>query len=406
MPYKRDFYPPLMNPALVRLCQWIVPFYARVKNRVTLQVDSTSLKVLNDLAGDRVLLMPNHPTYYDDWIAIFVLSAKLRKAYHYLAAHERFRGLEGKLIQRLGAYSIRRGLGDRPSVTMTRELMMQPGCHLVIFPEGGCSYQNDTVMPFRFGAIQIAFQSLGKLQRQQQQMPNLYAVPISIKYRYTQNMEPIIHQTLRGLETKLALAPDPTATHYQRLRVIAEHLMASFEKTYTLPPLEPTSLTLNDRIHRLRTHLVSSCESRLSILSRPDQPVRERVYKIQSVLEEKAEILAVEDFWSYDLMHQVAINLLNFDAIYDGYVAASPTPERFLDTLIRLERYVFNIDYPPPKAHRQVLLQVGEPVNLRHYYEQYVGDRTQTVHLVTQILQDSVQTNLDRLAQYAVPTAR
>ncbi len=387
----------MMNQGLVRVCQWMVPLYAHVKNRVTLQADPGSLKTLTHLSGDRVLLMANHPTYYDDWITIFALSAKLRKAYHYLAAHERFRGLEGKLIQRLGAYSIRRGLGDRPSVAMTRELLMKPECHLVIFPEGGCSYQNDTVMPFRIGAIQIALQSLSRFQRQQQPLPDLYAVPISIKYRYTQDMRPIIERTLNGLETKLALIPKPASTHYQRLRTVAEHLMVSFEKTYDLPPLESSSLTLNDRIHRLRNHLVDSCETRLSIPSCPDKPVRERVYKIQSVLEEKAETLASENFWNYDLMHQIAVNLLNFDAIYDGYVAASPTSERFLDTLIRLERYVFNIDYPPPKAHRRVMVQVGEPINLRHYYDQYLGDRTQTVQHITHKIQDTVQANLDAL---------
>ncbi len=399
MPYSQDFYPPLMNHLLVRFCQWIMPLYACLYNRITLQIEPSSLKQLRALRGDRVLLLPNHPTYYDDWITIFLLSAKLHKALYFLAAHERFRGFEGKLIQRLGAYSIRRGLGDRPSVTMTRNLLTQPECHLVIFPEGGCSYQNDTVMPFRIGAIQIAFQALSKLDRQNMAIPDLYALPISIKYRYTQNMEPIIDQTLKGLEKELKLKPAPTMTLYQRLRLIAEHLMDSFEQTYQLPPLEPQSLSLNDRIQRLRTHWVNSCETRLGITSKLGQPVRERVYKIQAVLEERAEVLALEDFWTYDSMHQIATNLLNFDAIYDGYVAASPTPERFLDTLIRLERYVFHIDYPPPKAHRQVMVHVGEPVNLRHHYEAYLGDRSKTVQRVTQQLQDTVQANLNILAE-------
>ena len=403
MPEPREFYPPLMSQPLVRVCQWIAPLYAHIHNRMTLQLDPSDLNTLKALRGDRVLLMPNHPTYYDDWIAVFALSAKIRQTFYYLAAQERFRGVEGKLIQRLGAYSIRRGLGDRPSVAMTRNLLMQPGCHLVIFPEGGCSYQNDTVMPFRLGATQIAFQALNKLDRQGPSLPDLYAVPLSIKYRYTQNMVPIIDRTLSGLENELTLRSKPSMPHYQRLRCVAEHLMDSFEQTYNLPPMQTQSLSLNDRIERLRTYWVNSCENQLGISPKSGQPVRERVYKIQSVLEERAEALVEQDFWTYDSMHQVATNLLNFDAIYDGYVAASPTPERFLDTLIRLERYVFHINYPPPKAHRQVVLRLGKPINLRHHYDAYLGDRSQTVQQVTQQIQNAVQANLDVLAEVPQP---
>lgn len=83
---------------------------------------------------------------------MFLLSARLGEVFHYLVAHEAFQGLQGRLLTtRLGAYSIRRGLGDRRSVAQTLELLMQPACRLVVFPEGGCSFQNDTVMPFRGG---------------------------------------------------------------------------------------------------------------------------------------------------------------------------------------------------------------------------------------------------------------
>ncbi|NJN24473.1 MAG: hypothetical protein HC810_08915 [Acaryochloridaceae cyanobacterium RL_2_7] len=57
----------------------------------------------------------------------------------------------------LGVYSVRRGQSDRPSMKETLSLLCQRDAHLVIFAEGGCSFQNDTVMPFRPGAIQLAF---------------------------------------------------------------------------------------------------------------------------------------------------------------------------------------------------------------------------------------------------------
>ncbi len=88
-----------------------------------------------------------------------------------------------------------------------------------------------------------------------------------------------------------------------------------------------------------------------------------------------------------------------FDAIYDGYVAEKPTPERFLDTLTRLEREVFDIDKPPPKAYRQAIVKIGEPVNLRDIFADYQRDRAYTANAVMLNIQQAVQKNLDLLSQ-------
>jgi hypothetical protein len=343
-----------------------------------------------------MVLLPNHPTFYD-WVAVFLLSAQVRQAFYYLAAYERFRGLGGWCLQRMGAYSIRRGLGDRPSVAKTMELIMQPDCRLVIFPEGGCSFQNDTVMPFRAGAIQVAFQSMNRLVRQGEAVPDLYVVPLSLKYHYTGDMAPVLHTTLTRLERTLQLPS--TGTNYERLRAIANRVLADLERDYDLYSEVTAQLPWNDRIAALRNHVLQSCEQTLGITPSPNDLARERVYRIQYTLESQAESFTGDAFWTYNRIHIAAARLLNFDAIYDGYVADHPTPERFLDTLTRLERAVFRIDQPLPKGHRRVRIRVGDPVNLKDYFPQYQGDRSATVNRLTEELRQQVQTNLTYLSQ-------
>ncbi len=90
---------------------------------------------------------------------------------------------------------------------------------------------------------------------------------------------------------------------------------------------------------------------------------------------------------------------MNFDAIYDGYVAQNPTQERFLDTLTRLEREVFDIDKPPPKGHRQATVKIGEPFNLKDVFADAKRDRGYTVNAVMLEIQQAVQKNLDLLNQ-------
>jgi hypothetical protein len=361
-----------------------------------LEVDQQSVDKIKALQNHRLLLLPNHPTF-QDWIAIFLLSARVGELFHYLAAYERFKGLGGWFLQNMGAYSIRRGLGDRPSVAQTLDLLMQPQCRLVIFPEGGCSFQNDTVMPFRVGAVQLALQSMNRLVRQGEAVPDVYAVPISLKYRYTGDMTFVIQDTLARLEKKLKLH-STGATAYERLEKVADQVLFVLARGYGLDTNEMMRLSRNERINRIKDHVLNTCEEKLDITPAPSDLLRERVYKIQLTLESRAESFAA-DFWTYDAIYKATSRLLNFDAIYDGYVASDPTPERFLDTLTRLERAVFEIDQPLPKGFRNVIIRVGDPVNLKDYFAAYQSDRSSTVTTLTRQLQHAVQTNLDHLNQ-------
>ncbi|HEY9693654.1 MAG TPA: 1-acyl-sn-glycerol-3-phosphate acyltransferase [Oculatellaceae cyanobacterium] len=404
------FYPPLLNPLFVRLCQSVIPIIGYWQYRMTLEISKNDLEKLAALGDYRMLLLSNHPSYHD-WIAIFLLSARLGNVFYYLAASERFKGKSARFLQMLGAYSIRRGLADRASVAQTLQLLMQPQCQMVVFPEGGCSFQNDTVMPFRVGAVQMAFQAMNKLVKQGEAVPDLYTVPVSLKYRYTGDMNQVIDQTLSQLETALQIQAitSPSSmipsdkkggmdsqvqfgqNFYPRLRAIAEKVLVSFEQDYGLYTDEIAQQNWNDRIIQLKSHIIQSCEQKLGLISAPGEAIRERVYKIQNVLESRAESLGKDDFWTYESLHKAAARLLNFDAIYDGYVAANPTSERFLETLFRLEREVFGIRQPIPKGDRKVIIKIGEPVNLKNYFENYQQDKSGTVNLLIKNLQENVQ---------------
>ena len=389
-----DFYPPRLNLKLVTLAQWLAPLAAHWYYHFDLVVSQEDLDCLRSLQHKRLLLLPNHPTF-DDPIVIFLLSARLGIPFYYLSARETLRE-RGYWLQRLGVYSIRRGMVDRASVAQTLEILTQPSCKLVIFAEGGCSFQNDTVMPFRAGAIQMAFQAMNKVLKQEKSLPDLYAVPIAIKYHYTKDMTGAIAQTLKELEQ--ALQVQPSGDFYQRLRVVAGGVLLKCEQEYGL--VNPPLTDWNQRINNLKEHVLQQCEQRLGLTSVVGEPYRERTYRIQQALEEvtQASDFTTLDRWTREVMAKAAWRVLNFDAIYDGYVAAKLTPERFLDTLIRLERDVFNIDKPQPKGYRQAVLSVAQPMNLKDWFADYQQNRTTTVNTVVQKIHQTVQQNLDFLA--------
>ncbi|ELR97905.1 1-acyl-sn-glycerol-3-phosphate acyltransferase [Gloeocapsa sp. PCC 73106] len=380
-----NFYPSQLHPLGVRISQSLSYLIAHLFYKINFKIAPTSLERFKKIEDHRIVLLANHPTF-DDGLVMFLLSSRLGELFNYLVAYESFRGLVGKILQLIGAYSVQRGLADRRSIEYTLNLLKKPKSRLVVFPEGGCSFQNDTVMPFRSGAIQLSFKAYSELVKIEAIAPDFYLLPVSIKYVYTGSVQGVIEKTLRKLEKHYQI-DHPASDRYLRLREIAATVLLNLEKEYGLIHNKAFNSDWNQRIETLKEHILAICAQKVNITFAPDIPVRERVYKIQSLSESK-------------FIEEATIRLLNFDAIYDGYVAAYPTPERFMDTLIRLEREAFDIDQPPAKTHRQALVYLGEPINLKDYLESYAQNRAETIEILTQKTRHLVQQNLGKFQGY------
>ncbi|MCM1981679.1 1-acyl-sn-glycerol-3-phosphate acyltransferase [Lyngbya confervoides] len=392
------FYPPKPSSSLIRLVQIMAPPVACLFFKMRLRISAADLATLRSLQHQRVILLCNHPSFNDP-VAVMLLSAKLHKGYYYLTSVEQFDGPLGWIFQRIGSYSVRRGLSDRQSLKQTQRLLRQADTHLVVFPEGGCSFQNETVMPFRPGAIQIALQTLVHQVRQGQAPPDCYVVPLALKYEYSTPLGPVIDTLLGRLEAELGLERNLDHDPYQRLRTLAIAVLEQVEADYGLPS-PPPSRDLTPRIETLRQEILRQCEQSLQIQTNPQALVRERTYQIEFALRKMTESANAPDGQGPEASLPAALieksiqRLLNFNAIYDGYVAESPTPERFLDTLTRFEREVFSIDRPKIKGFRWAHLRVGAPVNLRDWLQAYEAGRSQTVETLSEGLRQQVQSML------------
>ncbi len=392
---KTPFYPPQRQDLLIRLIQSISYPTAYCFFHLELEIEQDSLDKLRALRNERLVLLPNHSTF-DDAISMFLLLAKWGDLSYYLVARDAFTGFLSKFLPWMGSYSIQRGVGDRASIAQTLTLLQEPETHLTIFPEGGCSFQNDTVMPFRTGAIQLPLQAMGRIAKSEQEVPNLYLVPVSMKYHYQEDMTGEIENSLKRLEDYLNIESS-TPNFYQRLQKLGEQIVIRLEKEYGLEVSE--SRDWNQRLQKLKAYVLEVSESKLDIPSNPQIPDRERVYKIQSVLEDRAQNWTEAQQDTYKEIKRSIFRLLNFDAIYYGYVADSPTSERYLDTLTRLEREIFEIDQPKRKAYRKVYIRIGDPINLKDHYEDYRQHKGEVVEQLTQNVQNQVQENLDWLNQ-------
>ena len=405
-----DFKPPKPNALFIRVAQWLVPFVLRGPLKISrFVIDPESLERLKALAPHPTVLVPNHADYADASI-MFALSKQLGNQFHYMCARETFTGsIRSYFMQRFGVYSVVRGRIDREAFRTTRSLLADGKHPLVMFAEGEISRQNDTVLPFESGVVQLCFWALDDMAKADAVKP-LYVVPIGIKYIYDEEMWDEIEEALARLEREIL--PEGSSTGedlYGRLRRIGAAVVSTLEREYRLKADEDRSL--NERIEQLREHILSQIEEFMGVTPQTDVLPRTRVRALKNLVDaeiyrETEEISAYEQqiheqrLEKFQEFYPDLNRLINFIAIYDGYVGETQSPERFLEVIIRLEREVFGDS--KSRGPRIAFMRFGAPKNLLDRYETYRDNKKQTVQDITLELETEVQTLISDMSHQPI----
>ena len=113
------------------------------------------------------------------------------------------------------------------------------------------------------------------------------------------------------------------------------------------------------------------------------------IYRDTEQMTEYEQKIHGEQLQKFQQFYPDLERLINFISISDGYVAEEPSPERFLEVILHLEREVFGKS--EMRGPRVASVRVGEPKNLREYYDAYKTQKRETVKQITHELETSVQ---------------
>lgn len=389
----------------MKLAETFLPAALRSRGVVEVNLDPASEARLVGLRGESVLICPNHPSNTEPAV-LFELARRARLDWHYVCTREAFEyswGIWGWLLQRWGAYSIERAALDRPSFQMTRSILARPGGQIVIFPEGEVNSQNDTLLPFQDGVLQLGFWGQEDL-RKTHANGRVLVVPVALRYRYLQDMTKEIEHSLEAME-RLCGLPKVEDNPYGRMRRLGTHIVSTCERHYGIAQIEGTPL--NDRIEALKRVLLERAAAgagvRLNSAEMPEQ-MRALINHVHRVTAEESAPKTGYDMRLWDesrvLVRQTLFQLKrlsNWIAVHDNYVAAEPTQERAIHTLRRMETEVFG--RPTLSGPMACDVSVGEPVDLSQQLEPYAANRKQTVAAVTNEVEAAVQRQLNDLAQ-------
>lgn len=385
-----DFRPAIPSRWALRLVRAILPLAMRRRAIVRIDISAHDINRLRALRRERVVLTPNHPTNNDPAI-VFELSRRARMPFHYLCCREAFDdwgGAWGKLIQRIGAYSVVRGTIDRESFRYTRGLLARPGAKLVIFPEGEVYSQNDSLLPFQTGAIQLA--AWGREEaRKTEPNAQVWLLPCAVKYRFTQDVRPALRDKLSRLEKHLELKSSASDI-YSRMRRVSLKVLQQVEREYGLN-WEEIHQGESDEAHDLSPRfdaaknagleraaqllevdvprgtlpekmrvLLHAAEVEMHSLDGPqksgEKPDSEAAPLLLRPLLQMERAERVRRAWK-DLRR-----LSNWIAVYDGYVRLHPSTEHIAEVIQRLEVEVFGKS--EVAGPRIATLRLGEPIPL------------------------------------------
>lgn len=405
------FIPPREHPLVLGLAGALLPLMAQSMGNIReFHVAPDDLRHLDALRASRAILAPNHPTGNDPYV-MYWLSRQVKQPFNYLAAREILDGMMGWVMNHLGTYSVIRGVADRESLRCTRKLLGELERKVVIFPEGEIYEHNDKLLAFQSGVAQIGFWVLDDLQKQGKplQMP---LVPVAIKYRLADSPRTAIENSLNALEKALDLSAAGQLTAYQRLRRVADRVLASLERVagVTVPPEH----TLDDRIPVLWQANLERVARRIGTTVNATQSPADQLHLLFHELKSWVGSLP-EEYHDYDErlfrkrvqdatpLFEDLHRLQNFIALSGSYVAAEATGERFVEVLGRLEKEVFG--QVRHTVLREARVRIAAPIPLETRYAEYRQNKRQVVAEVTQQLEGTIRELLRQAGADATPIA-
>jgi 1-acyl-sn-glycerol-3-phosphate acyltransferase len=402
-----DFKPPQPNSMVQEAFRLILPLICnKILGGLSVHIADSSLQKLQALQGQRCLLLPNHPSEWDPCV-LFDIGKRLKENFYFVAAREVFDysyGLRGWFFQKLGVYSLVRGSNDRKSLKTSMEILSENKGRLVIFVEGEISQQNETLLPLEAGVIQLAFMALNDVYKQGGKnldaLPSLYVCPVSLRYAFQQEgLTQAIEMALDQLEQ--ATCTEKKGSSFERLCTLAATVLehAAAQIGYPLNP----ALSMAENVGGLSNQMLTKLEHLINLSSQAELSYLDRVRSIRNKTDavlthaEEAsssyqERLHAQQKTVLKNYYQNLDRIVNFVAIYDGYLQPDMDAARYVELIRRLEKEVFGASrlLPPRTAH----VEISDPVDLKPYFADFMDDKRATVQKLAQDIERKLYTGI------------
>jgi 1-acyl-sn-glycerol-3-phosphate acyltransferase len=390
---------------------WAVQTFLRFdlawRNRLHLEPrDLEVLRALPQEAG--IILAANHADE-TDFKACLELSRRSGRRFLLMMNREAFDegyGVAGWWLQRLGAFSVERGgQHNEEAKRYAIEVVMRGREVLVIFPEGDIYYLNDLVQPFKSGAVEIGMKAVLEARETRPDW-TAYLIPMALKYRYRQPIAPILERRTRSMEQRLSRRMSGLSLQRRLAEILAE-LLHRQELAHHLKPASDRLVELSERVQEVRRAILAQVEEKYAGANvNPRAETMDRMWQLSCYLRGMVTRRGRSGTAS---RAQVRTDLAALTSVgrmgswQPRYTDVDPSQERLAETVLKLEREVYQTKRPRQLANRDVFLRIGEPIDLSRFIPSYLEDARVVRHGVAEQLRNVIQVLIDT---HGTPPAR
>lgn len=358
-PYR--FVPPRRGTFWWHACRFLLPGYLR-RSAGIVDVECRGVEKLHAslAAGHGIVLAPNHCRPCDP-LVLGALSHAVDRPFHIVASWHVFmqNRLQRFLLPRLGVFSIYREGSDREALKTAMQLIAEARRPLVIFPEGVISRHNDRLNHLMEGTALMARGAAR--QRAALNPPGRVVVhPVAIRYRFDGDVDAAIRPVLRDIEHRLTWRPQDELPLKARIARIGGALLALKEIEY-FGAAQPGEI--DERLQRLIDRILVPLENEW-VKGRRESEIVGRVKLLRiAIVPEMAAGTLDEAETQRRWRHLADVYLAQQLSCYPpDYLAADPTPERFLETVERFEEDL--TDRARVHAPMRASVEVGDPLDV------------------------------------------
>jgi len=352
------FIPAKPRPLFIRFLEWVNRLLALPLVGIDVEMPPADLARLRALPRDAALLVAsNHPSFSDPAV-VFEVSRRWGRLCIWMAARElfgRLGGWMGTVLRRTGAFSVWRGGHNQDAAEFVRRTLAERRFPVVVFPEGHTFYLNDVLLPLKPGVAAWAVDTVAA-------HPGLSVriVPLVIRYRYVEDIRAPLDAAVSEMEARVMrrVAPVPPGAFwprlYLRLHRIADVILSRQERLHG--SLARHGADIDERVQSLCATILRRLERRyLGEEGRGDFFDRARhlmaLLKDDDDPEHQRDAVTARFAWA-------------LSTFWAGYLSPEASPERFAETVLKLQREITRRVPLSFRARRVAQVRVAEPIDV------------------------------------------
>ena len=355
-PHRGTFWPAVFRPLLR-------PYLSKVWGVTS--VDFVGLERLREALRQRasIVLVSNHCRPSDPTV-VALLGFEAGTPTYTMASWHLFMGdrLTAWFLRRIGGFSVYREGLDRTALKAAIELLAEAQRPLVIFAEGIITRGNDRLAAFNDGPAFIA-RSAAKQRAKTEPGARTLLVPVALRYRFLGRLEESVSPVIDRIETRLTWQPRRDLPLIDRLQRVGNALAGSSESSSSSGKGSGKAGSTIGLGRRIIDDILAPLEAEWKIKKREsDVPGRVRGLRaaiLPDMVEGGITDAERDRRWRQLARLYLAQQLSLYPA---GYLEGSPSVERTLETIERLEEDLTDV----ATVHRPMAatVHVGEPVEV------------------------------------------